>query len=275
MEQIHSFGVASRPKKTVFSPISVHFVQFYQLKACPCLGLVLANRYDYAQSYYFWVRVFTAWEYRVSIKLIVADDQEVIRKGVAAIFAEEEDIQLLAEVCNGTDAVAKTLELKPTVLLMDVMMPELDGLRALAELRDKSPQTRVVMMSAHDNPTYVARSVAMGAEGFVLKEAPAEDILEAVRCAARGEMPMKEGRLNKIQDLLGKRLDPVADEVPLTKREYQVLRHLAFGLSNREIGRSLSISIETVKEHVQNILRKLDAADRTEAAVWAVKRGLA
>lgn len=211
----------------------------------------------------------------MSIKLIVADDQEVIRKGVVRIFQDEDNIEIIAEVCSGSEAVAKTLELNPTVLLMDVMMPELDGLRALAELRDKSPQTRVVMMSAHDNPTYVARSVALGADGFVLKEASAENFVEAVNCAARGEMPVKEGRLNRIQDLLGKRLDPVADEVPLTKREYQVLRHLAFGLSNREIGRSLSISIETVKEHVQNILRKLDAADRTEAAVWAVKRGLA
>jgi len=154
------------------------------------------------------------------------------------------------------------------------MMPDTDGLDALEKLREKAPQMRVVMMSAYDNPTYVARTVALGAEGFVLKDAPAEDFIDAIRRAVRGEPP-KDVRLNQIKDLLATRLDPTADEVPLTKREYQVLRHLAFGLSNREIGRSLSISIETVKEHVQNILRKLDAADRTEAAVWAVKRNLA
>ncbi len=210
----------------------------------------------------------------MAIKLIVADDQEVIRHGIASML-EEEDIQIVAEVGNGNDAVAKALKLKPHVLLMDVMMPELDGLDALEKLRDQSPQTRVVMMSAHDNPTYVARSVALGADGFVLKDAPLEEFVAAIQRAARGEAPPADSHLNKIKELLAKRLDPVADEVPLTKREYQVLRHLAYGLSNREIGRSLNISIETVKEHVQNILRKLDAADRTEAAVWAVKRGLA
>jgi DNA-binding NarL/FixJ family response regulator len=188
---------------------------------------------------------------------------------------DEDDIEIVGEASHGNEAVELALQLKPTVLLMDVMMPELDGLDALEKLREQSPQTRVVMMSAHDNPTYVARSVALGADGFVLKDAPAEEFVMAVRRASRGETPPVDSRLNKIRDLLAKRLDPVADEVPLTKREYQVLRHLAFGLSNREIGRSLNISIETVKEHVQNILRKLDAADRTEAAVWAVKRGLA
>jgi DNA-binding NarL/FixJ family response regulator len=158
---------------------------------------------------------------------------------------------------------------------MDVMMPDTDGLDALEKLRDQSPQTHVVMMSAHDNPTYVARSVALGADGFVLKDAIGDDIIETTQRAARGEGPSADSRLTAIKQRLATRLDPAADDVPLTKREYQVLRHLAYGLSNREIGRSLSISIETVKEHVQNILRKLDAADRTEAAVWAVKRGLA
>jgi len=210
----------------------------------------------------------------VSIKLVVADDQELIRQGIASMLSDE-DIEIVAEAGNGNDAVAKALKHKPTVLLMDVMMPELDGLDALEKLREESPHTRVVMMSAHDNPTYVARSVALGADGFVLKDAPAEEFIASIQRAARGEAPPVDSHLNKIKELLAKRLDPVADEVPLTKREYQVLRHLAYGLSNREIGRSLNISIETVKEHVQNILRKLDAADRTEAAVWAVKRGLA
>jgi DNA-binding NarL/FixJ family response regulator len=209
----------------------------------------------------------------VSIKVIVADDQMVIREGIASLF-EDEGISIVSEATTGQQAIAKTLKHKPDVLLMDVMMPDTDGLDALEKLREKSPQTRVVMMSAYDNPTYVARTVALGAEGFVLKDAPAKDFVDAIRRASRGEPPT-DVRLNQIKELLATRLDPAADEVPLTKREYQVLRHLAFGLSNREIGRSLSISIETVKEHVQNILRKLDAADRTEAAVWAVKRGLA
>jgi DNA-binding NarL/FixJ family response regulator len=115
----------------------------------------------------------------------------------------------------------------------------------------------------------------LGADGFVLKDVSGQEIVAAVKRAARGEATPPNSRLAEIRQRLITRLDPTEDEVPLTKREYQVLRHLAYGLSNREIGRSLSISIETVKEHVQNILRKLDAADRTEAAVWAVKRDLA
>ena len=209
----------------------------------------------------------------MSITVLVAEDQLVIREGLAELF-EDEDIEIVEEAVTGQDAIKKVLKVKPDVLLMDVMMPDTDGLDALEKIRDESPQTRVLMMSAHDNPTYVARSVALSADGFILKTAKAEDLVEAVKRAARGE-PSTDARLNKIKELLATRLDPTADEVPLTKREYQVLRHLAFGLSNREIGRSLGISIETVKEHVQNILRKLDAADRTEAAVWAVKRDLA
>lgn len=210
----------------------------------------------------------------MSIKVVVADDQVLIRQGIASMLKGQE-IEIVAEAGNGVEAIEKALEYRPNVLLMDVMMPELDGLDALEKLRDQSPQTRVVMMSAYDNPTYMARSVALGADGFILKDSTAEEFSSAIQRAARGEAPPLEGAMSNIRDLLSKRLDPVADDVPLTKREYQVLRHLAFGLSNREIGRSLSISIETVKEHVQNILRKLDAADRTEAAVWAVRRGLA
>ena len=210
----------------------------------------------------------------MSIKVVIADDQDIVRKGLASLF-ENTEIEIVAEAATGDEAVSQTLTHTPAVLLMDVMMPDTDGLDALEKLREQAPQTKVVMMSAHDNPTYVARSVALGADGFVLKDAAGSEIVAAVQRAQRGEDPPADSTLSEIRNRLATRLDPVADDVPLTKREYQVLRHLAYGLSNREIGRSLNISIETVKEHVQNILRKLDAADRTEAAVWAVKRGLA
>jgi len=209
----------------------------------------------------------------VSIKVVIADDQEVVRRGLKCLFANA-DIEIVAEAKTGDEAVSKTIKHKPNVLIMDVMMPETDGLDALEKIRNKAPNVRVMMMSAHDNPTYVARSVALGAEAFLLKDVPAQEIVATVKRAARGEAASTDARMNEIKTRLATRLDPKADEVPLTKREYQVLRHLAYGLSNREIGKSLNISIETVKEHVQNILRKLDAADRTEVAVWAVKRGL-
>ena len=209
----------------------------------------------------------------MGIRVLIADDQEVVRKGLGSLFSDT-DIEVIGEAKTGDEAVAKTLKHKPTVLLMDVMMPDTDGLDALERLRMKLPHIHVVMMSAHDNPTYVARSAALGADAFVMKDAPGQEIVAAVRRSAFGECSPEDTQLSEIKQRLTTRLDPSEDEVPLTKREYQVLRHLAYGLSNREIGRSLSISVETVKEHVQNILRKLDAADRTEVAVWAVRRGL-
>ena len=126
----------------------------------------------------------------------------------------------------------------------------------------------------YDNPSYVARAVVLGAEDFLLKHIPGETYVAAIERAVGGGEPAPDTVFSRIKATLHERLDPKADDVPLTRREYQVLRHLAYGLSNREIARSLTISIETVKEHVQNVLRKLKVSGRTAAAVWIVKRGL-
>jgi DNA-binding NarL/FixJ family response regulator len=209
----------------------------------------------------------------MAIKLIVVDDQEVVRKGLASLLAGE-DIEIVAEAATGKEAISKTKKHKPDVLLMDVAMQEMDGLDAFERIRKGSPTTKVVMMSLHDNPSYVARAAALGASDFLLKDVPGKAFAAAIRRAVRGESPAEDSLFSKVRASLQQRPDPQADEVPLTRREYQVLRHLAYGLSNREIGFSLKISVETVKEHVQNILRKFDMPDRTAAAVWAVKRRL-
>ena len=209
----------------------------------------------------------------MGIKLIVADNQEVVRKGLASLLAGE-DIEIVAEAATGSEAVSKTKKFKPDVLLMDVLMPDIDGLDALEKIRKNSPKTKVIMMSAHDNPSYVARAAALGAEDFLPKDVPAKAFAATIRRVVRGEVVPADSPLAKVKAKLQVRPDPKADEVPLTRREYQVLIHLAYGLSNREIGYSLNISIETVKEHVQNILRKFNVPDRTAAAVLAVKRGL-
>jgi DNA-binding NarL/FixJ family response regulator len=208
----------------------------------------------------------------MSIKVVVVDDHEVVRLGLRSLFRGS-DIAIVSEAATTKQAVEETQKHHPDVVLMDIRMGENDGLAALEKLRKKTPDIPVVMLSMYDNPTYVARSVALGAVDYVLKGSPREALISAIERAAKGEGPAEGSMMERVKDAMARRGDR-DDDIPLTNRELQVLRHVALGLSNREIGRSLGISIETVKEHVQNILRKLDVSDRTQAAVWAVKKGL-
>jgi DNA-binding NarL/FixJ family response regulator len=153
-------------------------------------------------------------------------------------------------------------------------MAEMDGLATLEELRQALPESRVIMLSTYDNPTYIARANAMGASDYLLKGSTREQLVGAIHAVAAGDAPSSFGELRRVAGTMATRQKQEDAEVSLTQRETQVLRHLALGLSNKEIGRSLSISIETVKEHVQHLLRKIDATDRTQAAVWAVRKGL-
>jgi DNA-binding NarL/FixJ family response regulator len=207
------------------------------------------------------------------VKVLVADDHEVVRSGLASLLKDSE-VDIVGEAANGDEAVAKAIKLQPDVVLLDIRMPGTDGLTALERIRVEAPDSRVVMLSTYDNPTYVARSVALGASDYVLKGSSRKELIAAITSAAKGDAPSKTGELRRVKGAMERRHNAADEESPLTNREAQVLRHIALGLSNREIGRSLGISIETVKEHVQNILRKIAVSDRTQAAVWAVRKGL-
>jgi DNA-binding NarL/FixJ family response regulator len=207
------------------------------------------------------------------VRLLICDDHEVIRTGLACLLAGTE-IQIVAEAANGKDALKAAMKEKPDVILLDIRMPDGDGLSTLEKIRSKVPESRVVMLSTYDNPTYIARAVALGACDYVLKGSPREDIIATIMSAAAGESPSRSGEMKRIAAAMKVRQVIDDDDIPLTQRETQVLRHVALGLSNKEIGRSLEISVETVKEHVQNILRKIAVSDRTQAAVWAVRKGL-
>ena len=209
----------------------------------------------------------------MTIKVVVADDHEVVRSGLANLL-KGSDIEIVDEAVDGDEAVEKTIKHHPDVVLMDIRMPNRDGLSALEAIRGKLPEARVVMLSTYDNPTYVARSVALGATDFVLKGSTRQELVDVITRAASGDEPLDTSVLRRVKRVMRRRHEREDDGIPLTNRELQVLRHVALGLSNREIGQSLGISIETVKEHVQNILRKLDVNDRTQAAVWAVRRGV-
>ena len=209
----------------------------------------------------------------MAIRLLVADDHEVVRRGLAVLLAGSE-IEIVAEAATGKETVRLAEKHRPDVILLDVRMPDGDGLATLEKLRSKIPESRVVMLSTYDNPTYMARSVALGAADYILKGSSREDIIATIKAAAAGEAPSRFGQLQKVAEAM--KLQPTLedDDVPLTDRELQVLRHVALGLSNKEIAQSLDISVETVKEHIQNILRKIAVSDRTQAAVWAVRKGL-
>ena len=208
----------------------------------------------------------------MSIRVLVADDHPVIHHGLAQLF-KNTDFEIVGGAVDGAEAVEMTATMNPDVVLMDVRMPGQDGLSALEEIKEKSPDAKVVMFSTHDNPTYVARALALGANDYILKSDDVNRLFNAMRGAIADLPPGDDSLMVHVKNKLRKRHDRGDDSNPLTNREMQVLRHVAMGLSNREIGKSLGISVETVKEHVQNILRKVNAKDRTQAAVWAVRQG--
>ena len=209
----------------------------------------------------------------MSIRLLVADEHEVVRAGLKVLLTGTE-IKIVAEASSGDAAVRLALKHHPDVVLLDVRMPDGDGLTALGRIKLDRPETPVVMFSGFDNPTYVARAVALGAAGYVLKGSSKEVLLDTIRKAAQHENSWSREELRRVTGALATPRMVSDVEVPLTQRESEVLRQLALGLTNKEIAQSLKISYETVKEHVQHVLRKIGVTDRTQAAVWAVRRGV-
>lgn len=212
--------------------------------------------------------------YRMStIRLLIADDHEVVRSGLKILVAGTE-IEIVAEVGTGEDAVKIAMEGDIDVVLLDIRMPKGDGLTALGRIKLEKPDMPVLMLSTFDNPTYIARSVALGASGYLLKGCTRDALLAAIRTAASGESAWTRDELRRVTGALATPRLAADVEVPLTQRESEVLRQLAYGLTNKEIAQALHISYETVKEHVQHILRKIGVSDRTQAAVWAVRKQL-
>lgn len=209
----------------------------------------------------------------MTIKLLIADDHEVVRSGLKSLVADA-DIKVIAEATTGEEAVRLAVKHNPDVVLLDIRMPDGDGLTALGRIKLDRPDMPVLILSTYDNPTYVARAVALGASGYVLKGAPRDKLIQAIQTAAAGDSAWTREELRRVTGALATPRLAADVEVPLTQRESEVLRQLALGLTNKEIAQALHISYETVKEHVQHILRKIGVSDRTQAAVWAVRKGL-
>jgi DNA-binding NarL/FixJ family response regulator len=209
----------------------------------------------------------------VTINVVVADDHPVVLDGLRHVAANA-NVAIVSHVQQLERMEETVRRFQPEVLITEVRIGGQDALKTLETLRDRLPRLPVVVFSGFVDSTHIARAAALGCADYVAKTSPSMMLFEAVRNAANGRrapagslMAMTKSRMRRPQQVYD-------HDVPLTNREMQVLEHISMGLSNREIGKSLAISIETVKEHVQNIFRKLDVNDRTQAALWAVNRGL-
>jgi DNA-binding NarL/FixJ family response regulator len=204
------------------------------------------------------------------ISLLIADDHPVVRNGLRGIFAGDPDFEVLGEAASGVEAVALALARRPQVVLMDLRMPGGDGVSAIRELAERLPTTRVLVLTTYGDDGDVLAAIDAGATGYLLKDAPREELLRGVRAAARGESVLSP---SVAATLLGRVREPVP-ETPLSPRELEVLRLVAGGATNREAAARLFISEATVKTHLLHVYAKLGVNDRAAAVATGYERGL-
>ncbi|MBK7895540.1 MAG: response regulator transcription factor [Anaerolineaceae bacterium] len=214
------------------------------------------------------------------IRILIVDDQLLMRDGLASLLNIQPGIEVVGTAENGQEAVMRVAELLPDVVLMDVRMPVMDGIVATAEIHRQFPAIKVLMLTTFDDEAYVTGALRAGAFGYVLKNTPALDLAQAILMAQRGMVQLDPSAANKVAKMIGGApltgtdMDAENPLANLTEREIEVLRLVVEGASNREIADKLVITEGTVKSHISNILSRLDARDRTQAAVIAVKHGL-
>jgi len=204
------------------------------------------------------------------ISLLIVDDHPVVRNGLRGIFTGDPEFEVLGEASDGREAVTLTLARRPNVVLMDLRMPHADGVSAIRELAEKSPETRVLVLTTYSDDSDVLAAIDAGATGYLLKDAPREELRRGVRAAARGESVLSP---SVAATLLGRVRAPQR-EAPLSPRELEVLQMIARGATNREAARQLFISEATVKTHLFHIYAKLGVPDRASAVAAAFDRGL-
>jgi len=213
------------------------------------------------------------------IRILLVDDQRLMREGLRTLLELEPDLVVAGEAGDGEEALAAYAALEPDVVLMDIRMPGMDGVEATRRLRDRWPGARVVILTTFDDDAYVFEGLRAGAQGYLLKDVSGEDLAEAVRVVAGGGALIEPSVARKVVAEFARLAKParpadagLAD--PLSEREQEVLRLLALGLSNREIGERLYLAEGTVKNYVTSILQKMDVRDRTQAALRARELGL-
>ena len=209
------------------------------------------------------------------IRVLVADDHKVVRRGLRGFFELLDDIEVVGEAEDGQAAVELTGTLEPDVVLMDLLMPRLDGIAATAEIKARYPDVEVVALTSFIEEDRVTAALEAGATGYLLKDADADDVAAAIRRAHAGEVHLDPQVARLLARRIRSRREDEPGHEPLTEREREVLALVAKGYANKEIAARLDITERTARTHVSNILGKLDLASRTQAALWAVEHGMA
>ncbi len=209
------------------------------------------------------------------IRVLVADDHVLYRRGLEMVLGAEDDIEIVGEAGDGTEAVARAVDLLPDVVLMDVRMPRRSGIEACSDIKSAVPSAKIVMLTISDEESDLFEAVRAGANGYLLKDVPGEDIAEGIRAVVGGQSlispSMAGALLAEFTELSKRSAEPRVPVPRLTERELEVLRLVARGMANKDIATSLFISENTVKNHVRNILEKLQLHSRMEAVVYAVR----
>ncbi len=211
------------------------------------------------------------------IRILIADDHPLVREALSRVFSNQKDMEVVGEAGDGEEAIELASQLKPDVLVMDIMMPRIDGLEASRRIKRMAPNTAILILTAYDDDSYVLGLLEAGAAGYLMKSVRGQDLVEAVRSIRSGESVLHPKIIEKLLRRAVTRSVKVEEEKvkePLTTREREMLRLVAAGMSNKEIADKLCLSLRTVKAHLSNIFSKMGVASRSEALVKALKVGL-
>ena len=208
------------------------------------------------------------------IRILIADDHPVVRRGLRTLIGSEPGLELVDEAVDGNEAVSKACSLQPDVILLDLMMPHMGGLEAISEIKKDNPQARILILTSFSEDDKVFPAIKAGALGYLLKDSSPDELLTAIRDVYQGQSSLHPTVARKVINELNKPSDLPPTKDPLTEREVEILKLLARGLSNQEIATQLILSEWTVRTHVRNILEKLHLANRTQAALYALREGL-